>query len=209
MASARWLMGAALVGEVLARWTHLPDRQFRVLLRMALTALDQPNGDKPARLYFGGHVVLAMTLRSPYPEGDDEEAERARATIHRRVREAVAGLIEAGAIQRDGTAHTGHQQDYWITLSAGPQKASSAGPQKASTQARRRPPRAGPQEASQGTNTGTTQELSQEPTPSLRTDSKLVSRPQAKELDHVNGDDELTRQSRALYEWQRQQEAQP
>ena len=52
-------MGAYLVGFALANWSHVPDRAFRVLVRMALTALDYPNGDQPADLYFGGSVKHA------------------------------------------------------------------------------------------------------------------------------------------------------
>jgi hypothetical protein len=204
------MMGAALVGEVLARWTHLPDRQFRVLLRMAHTALDYPNGEYPARLYFGGHDLRAMSLRSPYPEGDDKDAIKAHGTLHRHVRSAVAGLVASGAIQRRGTAYLGHQQEYWVLPShAGPQKTSYAGPQKTSTEVLEGPAYAGPQEASQGTTTRTTQELSQEIDTSLHTDLEVVGEPRAGELDQsVNGEGELARQSRALYEWMRRQETQ-
>jgi hypothetical protein len=200
-------MGASLVGEVLARWTHLPDRQFRILLRMAHTALDNPKDDQPARLYFGGHVLLAMTLRTPYPYGDDQESDRARATIHRHVREAVAGLIEQSAIERHGTAHTGHQQDYWITLRTGPEKASTAGPEKAPRQARRRPPRGGPEKASQGTTTGTTQDLSQDTNTSVRTDLEVGGHtPATSEEDQRSPTEvERERQVAGLREWERQQ----
>ena len=35
-------MGARLMTLVLMRWTHVSDRAFRVLSRMATTALDEP-----------------------------------------------------------------------------------------------------------------------------------------------------------------------
>src|SRR5262245_54468810 len=46
-------MGAHLVGMVLASWSHVPDRAFRVLVRMAHTALDAAKEDQPSERYFG------------------------------------------------------------------------------------------------------------------------------------------------------------
>ncbi|GAA3767231.1 hypothetical protein ACFQ0G_26920 [Streptomyces chiangmaiensis] len=86
-------MGAQLVALVLASWTHLNDTAFRILVRMALTALDKQDGKSPPHLYFGGRDLLAMSLRRPFPEGDTAEAQRARQNIHRDVRRAVKSLL--------------------------------------------------------------------------------------------------------------------
>lgn len=78
-------MGARLVSQVLARWTHVSDRAFRVLVRMALTALDEPNNGTPASVYFGGRDLLAMTLRRE--RGGDLD------TAYKTVKRAIADLI--------------------------------------------------------------------------------------------------------------------
>src|SRR5947207_15797767 len=69
-------VGAALMTYVLMRWTHVSDGAFRVLTRMAVTALDEPSNGNPAEMYFAGRELLAMSLREPFPTGDDEAAAR-------------------------------------------------------------------------------------------------------------------------------------
>ena len=104
------LMGAQLVAEVLARWTHLADRPFRVLVRMALTALDRPTAEVPAGVYFAGRDLLAMTLRA------DGGSEKNR---HRTVARAIAELIEQGAVERADSGRQGHNAVYRLTLKGG------------------------------------------------------------------------------------------
>src|SRR4051812_49097393 len=84
------LMGATLVTQVLAHWSHVSDRAFRVLVRMAVTALDKPQNGNPANIYRGGRELLAMSLRNK--GGTDR-------TRFRSVAEAVAELTDAGAIE--------------------------------------------------------------------------------------------------------------
>lgn len=100
-------MGANLVSQVLANWTHLSDRAFRVLVRMALTALDSPTAKQPAAIYHGGRELLALTLRS---QGGSER------TRNRSVAEAVAELTEAGAIEHLATGWAGQKAVYRLTL---------------------------------------------------------------------------------------------
>lgn len=109
-------MGAQLVAAVLANWTHVSDIEFRILVRMALTALDHPKGDKPASLYFGGHEALALALRRPFPTGDDEASEKARSNILRDVRRAIASLIKQGAIESIGGGRAGRRSEYRLLL---------------------------------------------------------------------------------------------
>lgn len=109
-------MGAQLVAAVLANWTHVSDIEFRILVRMALTALDHPKGDKPAALYFGGRDALALALRRPFPTGDDEASEKARQNIYRDVRRAVTSLIKQGAIECVGEARAGRRAEYRLLL---------------------------------------------------------------------------------------------
>jgi hypothetical protein len=100
-------MGANLVTQVLAHWTHVSDRAFRVLVRMAVTALDKPKDGKPANIYHGGRELLAMSLRSEKGSLD---------TRHRSVKRAVAELSEAGAIQHLRSGWAGQNAVYRLTL---------------------------------------------------------------------------------------------
>jgi hypothetical protein len=106
-ATGGWLMGANLVGRVLSNWTHVSDRAFRVLVRMAHTALDHPKEDTPADHYFAGRELLAMTLRAT---GGTEQSR------YRVVARVVAELIEVGAIERIDSGRTGHSAVYRLTL---------------------------------------------------------------------------------------------
>jgi len=101
-------MGAHLVAEVLARWTDVSDRAFRILVRMAVTALDKPQNGQPACIYRGGRELLAMSLRS--------EKGSAR-TRNRAVAKAVAELTELGAIEHLVTGWAGQNAVYRLTLS--------------------------------------------------------------------------------------------
>jgi hypothetical protein len=100
-------MGANLVTQVLAHWTNLSDRAFRVLVRMAVTALDTPSKGRPAAVYHGGRELLAMSLR-----GDGGTIR----TRYRTVAKAVAELTEAGAIDHLATGWAGQNAVYKLTL---------------------------------------------------------------------------------------------
>lgn len=100
-------MGANLVTQVLAHWTHVSDRAFRVLVRMAVTALDSPSKGQSAGIYHGGRELLAMSLRSE--KGSAE-------TRYRAVKRAIAELTEAGAIEHLATGWAGQNAVYRLTL---------------------------------------------------------------------------------------------
>jgi hypothetical protein len=100
-------MGATLVTQVLAHWSHVSDRAFRVLVRMAVTALDKPQNGNPANIYRGGRELLAMSLRN---KGGTER------TRFRSVAEAVAELTDAGAIEHLVTGWAGQNAVYRLTL---------------------------------------------------------------------------------------------
>ncbi len=128
-------MGASLVGAALARWTHVSDTAFRILVRMALTALDNPSADgrKPAATYWGGRDLLAMSLRRPWPEGGDERSMNARKNIHRDVRRALEELAKEGAIEVVDTGRAvrqGNRQVYRLRLLPGLQEGVKAPPQE-------------------------------------------------------------------------------
>lgn len=100
-------MGSRLVSLVLARWTHVSDRAFRVLVRMAHTALDEPSNGQPSELYFGGRELLLMTLRD---EGGSQE------TRYRALKRIIAELIDEGAIERAQAGRAGRNAVYKLTL---------------------------------------------------------------------------------------------
>lgn len=100
-------MGANLVAQVLAHWTHVSDRAFRVLVRMAVTALDKEMNGNPPNIYHAGRELLAMSLRSDKGTAD---------TRYRAVKRAVAELTEAGAIEHLATGWAGQNAVYRLTL---------------------------------------------------------------------------------------------
>lgn len=100
-------MGATLVAQVLAHWTHVSDRAFRVLVRMAVTALDTPSKGKPAGVYHAGRELLAMSFRT---DGGSDE------TRFRAVKRALAELSKEGAIQHLQQGWAGHNAVYRLTL---------------------------------------------------------------------------------------------
>lgn len=101
-------MGARLVSLVLNRWTHLSDRAFRVLIRMALTALDEASETMPAGLYFAGRDPLVEVLRNE--RGGD------RQTAYRTVKRAVAELLDDTAVERVTAGRAGQNAVYRLTL---------------------------------------------------------------------------------------------
>ena len=90
-----------------------------ILVFMCSTAHD---GDKPPR-YWGGRDALARhALGRIVPEeisGDSSEAieaRKARESIHESVRQALAGLVARGFIERIGSAFPGRAQEYAIRV---------------------------------------------------------------------------------------------
>src|SRR5262245_30338338 len=129
-------MGAHLVGMVLASWSHVPDRAFRVLVRMAHTALDAAKEDQPSERYFGGRDLLALTLGQPFPPGDTDDAISARQSAYRTVRRAIEDLTKAAVVEPVGQAHAGHQPDYRLKSRGSPSdllKGDTGGPPQGDT----------------------------------------------------------------------------
>lgn len=96
-------MGARLVGEVSDHWGHLPAGPYKLLVRMAVSALDTPGKDgRPARVYWKGWADLAIALgRKPPAEDDDSpEAVRQKKWMKEEVRRHTSDLIKMGAVER-------------------------------------------------------------------------------------------------------------
>lgn len=96
-------MGAELVGAVSTKWAHIRSlAQYKILTRMALTALDQDGGPgKPAATYYKGWKVLALAMGRDLPEEEDtsEQAIRRRKAIRDEVIRNTSALEKLGAIK--------------------------------------------------------------------------------------------------------------
>lgn len=113
-------MGHQLASVVSVRWATLSERQFKVLMRMALQALDRPNAKgRPANVYFGGWEPLALALGRDLPDEDDprDEAQRRRRRLCREVSNVTSELVALGAVKPTEVARRGHQQSWSLTLS--------------------------------------------------------------------------------------------
>lgn len=100
-------MGAHLVAKSLTTWAPVvSDKAFRVLVRMALTALDEPTDDRPACLYFDDPDNLAAAMG-----GTGNALSRGRLA-----RRGIEELIGRGALERVNRAKTGSRQVYRLTL---------------------------------------------------------------------------------------------
>lgn len=104
-------MGAQLVGRAYAYASrvHLKPNEFRLLAFMALTALD---ADNPPR-YFASRGQSAMALGRMVSD-DPKDPESAAA--FQRVKEAIAGLIAAGAITRLKRGREGQRAEFALIL---------------------------------------------------------------------------------------------
>lgn len=94
-------MGVELVGLVSAKWGHLPAGPFKLLVRMAVTALDKPNAKgQPAAVYWGGWADLALALSRDVPDDNGTpEIARRRKYIRDEVIRHTTALTKAGAIK--------------------------------------------------------------------------------------------------------------
>jgi len=103
MEAAGPVMGGQLVVEA-ARATamdRVPHGPRLVLILMAAHALDKPKADKPARIYWGGHRLLAIEIYGPHEWGPNaygrKEIKRAIRELHKH------GLIAVHTQQPGGS----------------------------------------------------------------------------------------------------------
>lgn len=102
-------MGATLVAQAVQKWApHVSDRAFRVLIAMAVIALDKQKKDTPPKLYFGGQEALTASLRRERGGNLDSAVK----TVKRAIRE----LLDVGAIRCTQVAVLGSNAVYLLTL---------------------------------------------------------------------------------------------
>lgn len=104
-------MGAQLVSRAYAyaARVHLKPNEFRLLAFMALTALD---ADNPPR-YFASRGQSALALGRMV---SDDPSDPETAAAFQRVKEAVAGLVAVGAIERTKRGREGQRAEFLILL---------------------------------------------------------------------------------------------
>lgn len=96
-------MGSQLARQVSDDWGHLAAGPYKLLMRMALSALDTSSDpEKPAAHYWKGWADLAKALgRKPPEDGDNTpEAVTRRRTIRSEVKRNTNTLVRLGAVQR-------------------------------------------------------------------------------------------------------------
>ena len=101
------MMGARLVAQVFTHWTHLPDRPFRILVRMAHVAKDT----NPTPTYWGGRNDLAEALGLPPGEA-----------AYQSVKRAVRHIVRAGAVEIAYLGHATKRTEYRLTLDRMPRE---------------------------------------------------------------------------------------
>jgi hypothetical protein len=112
-------VGSGLARAVSDNWGHLPAGPYKLLMRMALIALDKPSkkGEQPFH-YYKGWTDLAEALGRKVPDQEDmsEEAARKRKTIKDEVRRYTNVLVDLGAVHRlVDNPGSGTQQAWFVT----------------------------------------------------------------------------------------------
>lgn len=118
------LTGGRLVKRAVSHWPGLSHAEWRALVTMCATALDDPDPKTgtEAGLYFGGYENLARSLGYDWPEGRDRESEVRRKGILRNIRRYVEKLATVKAIERadpDQKAYRGHALVFTIKVMDG------------------------------------------------------------------------------------------
>jgi len=96
-------MGAGNVVKVCLNWADLPSASFRVLVQMAVVALDR---DSPP-IYWGGRAPLIRVLG----RGDDPDD-----VDYKALKRAMTPLLRSGVVAVDKSSGPGHAARYSLHL---------------------------------------------------------------------------------------------
>lgn len=96
------MMGIKLVQAAYAWWPSLPDRPFRLLVHMCISAKDT---DENPRFYGDRELMILSLGMSPESPTSDQMVSR-----------AVRQLLNQGAILRATNARYGKRAEYWIRV---------------------------------------------------------------------------------------------
>lgn len=124
-------MGIEIVKASIVHGKRLSGNAYKVLVVMAMSALDKPKDGRPASLYWGGWDALAVAL------GYDDAARGSAG--HNAVARAVRELKKARHVTGMGEARTGSRQSYLVhpgglnPSGQGEQSAHAQGEQNAHT----------------------------------------------------------------------------
>lgn len=125
------VMGIRNVNAAFAYWSHLPDRPFRVLVRMCQIANDD------TRTYYGGQEMLAQGIGLDVPEmpHEDQATPEERDRIHkvredafRKVRRGMQTLTDAGVVSLLNTPRVGVRANYAINAHNPPEQVKKRPP---------------------------------------------------------------------------------
>lgn len=124
-------MGIRNVNAAFVYWSHLPDRPFRLLIRMCQIANDD------TRTYYGGQEMLAQGLGINAPslphddETDSDEMDRIRDerdAAFRRVRRALQTLTDSGVVSLLNVPRVGVRATYAIHAYSPPEQVTQRPP---------------------------------------------------------------------------------
>ena len=151
-------VGVEIVKASIVYGSRLSGNAYKVLVAMAMSALDKPSNGRPASLYWGGWDGLAVCLGHDGAERNSQG--------HKAVKRAIKELREGLHISPMHDAHRGVAQTYMVHPGGlgkgaqdGPVKGAQDGPVKGAQKYPQRWPEKGPPRSNLGT-TGLNQDIS-------------------------------------------------
>lgn len=100
-------MGVELIKTAIAAHGALPAKQYKVLMRMCISAHDKGTEEAPARVYRGGWEPLGMALG--YDVTDPEKRRWIRTEVTRACRQLRAAGVISPLVDKPGVG----TRQYW------------------------------------------------------------------------------------------------
>ena len=108
-------MGYELVKEVVSHWAVLSHAARVTAMVLAQHCYDTPNGDHPARTYYGGHDLLIFLVYGIPADDEDPRYLNAKRQMTRHIRE----LKEAGFLAVERPAYSRGTRPRYVILRSG------------------------------------------------------------------------------------------